>query len=81
MAQPKPQTRLIGFADAVTQAGDHWRLHGSSEADKTEDKARARAFIFADGELSPHENESWKMEFYTIKSGHPKLNAWRGSAS
>ena len=81
MAQPKPQSRLIGFAAAVTEAGDNWQYHGSREADKTEDKARARAFLYSNGELSAHENDSWKMEFYTKKTGHPKLNAWRGGAS
>lgn len=80
MSHPTPQPRLIGFVQAVTEASDHWRYHGTIAAEKLADSARRRAFLYADGDLSPHDNDSWKMEIYTRWRGHQDLNQRRGGA-
>ena len=80
MSHPTPQPRLVGFVQAVTAGGDYWRNHGTDAAEKLGDAARRRAFILSAGMPTDHDNDSWKMEYYTRQTNHPDLNTWRGGA-
>lgn len=56
-------SRHIGFAEAVRQAGDGWRFHGYSSADKINDSLLARAFVLSGGGPSAHDQDAWKMQY------------------